>query len=60
MSLQLAASYEPNRSSIQLYHRTATQADTNGQQVLEFGCDHDGGAAYLMRLLLDILYRNGL
>ena len=42
---------EPNRFPIQLYHRTATQADLSGKRVLEVGCGHGGGASYLMRTL---------
>lgn len=42
---------EPDRSAIQLYHRTATQTDITGKQVLEVGCGHGGGAAYLTRTL---------
>ena len=49
MGLPLAASDEPNRYGIQLYHRTATQADLSGKQVLEVSCGHGGGAAYLVR-----------
>ena len=37
--------------SIQLYHRTATQADLSGKQVLEVSCGHGGGASYLVRTL---------
>ena len=51
MSLPLAASDEPNRACIQLYHRTATQVDLSGKRVLEVGCGHGGGASYLMRTL---------
>lgn len=51
MSVPLSASDEPNRFPIQLYHRTATQVDLNGKQVLEIGCGHGGGASYLMRTL---------
>src|SRR5271155_5460946 len=32
MALSLAASDEPNRGHIQLYYRTATQADLNGKR----------------------------
>ena len=51
MALPLEASDEPNRYCIQLYHRTATQADLSGKRVLEVGCGHGGGASYLMHTL---------
>lgn len=51
MALPLAPSDEPNRFSIQLYHRTATQVDLEGKRVLEVSCGHGGGASYLMRTL---------
>ncbi len=51
MALPLEASDEPNRYCIQLYHRTATEADLSGKRVLEVGCGHGGGASYLMRTL---------
>jgi fatty-acid O-methyltransferase len=51
MALPLAESDEPNRFCIQQYHRTATQADLTGKEVLEAGCGHGGGASYLMRTL---------
>ena len=56
MALPLAASDEPNRYSIQLYHRTATQVDLSGKQVLEVSCGHGGGASYLMRTLRPASY----
>ena len=49
MDLPLASSDEPNRHPIQLYHRTATQVDLTGKQVLEVSCGHGGGASYLSR-----------
>jgi ubiquinone/menaquinone biosynthesis C-methylase UbiE len=49
MGLRLDASDEPNRYSLQLYHRTATQTDLAGKKVLEVSCGHGGGASYLMR-----------
>jgi SAM-dependent methyltransferase len=51
MALPLSASDEPNRFSIQLYHRTATQVDLTGKRVLEVSCGHGGGASYLVRTL---------
>lgn len=51
MALPLAASDEPDRYPIQLYHRTATQVDLAGKEVLEVSCGHGGGASYLMRTL---------
>ena len=49
MVLPLDASDEPNRAHINLYHRTATQADLSGKRVLEVSCGRGGGASYLMR-----------
>jgi SAM-dependent methyltransferase len=51
MGLPLDPSDERNRYCIQLYHRTATQADLSGEQVLEVSCGHGGGAAYLVKTL---------
>ncbi|OBI58292.1 phthiotriol/phenolphthiotriol dimycocerosates methyltransferase [Mycobacterium sp. E796] len=51
MALPLAESDEPDRYSIQLYHRTAAQADLTGKRVLEVSCGHGGGASYVMRAL---------
>ena len=51
LALPLAASDEPDRFPIQLYHRTATQVDLAGKKVLEVSCGHGGGASYLMRTL---------
>jgi ubiquinone/menaquinone biosynthesis C-methylase UbiE len=56
MALPLAEPDEPNRFPIQLYHRTATQADLSGKRVLEVGCGHGGGASYLMRTLRPASY----
>jgi ubiquinone/menaquinone biosynthesis C-methylase UbiE len=56
MALPLAASDEANRFGIQLYHRTATQVDLKGKQVLEASCGHGGGASYLMRTLRPASY----
>jgi ubiquinone/menaquinone biosynthesis C-methylase UbiE len=51
MGLPLSVSDEPNRFFIQLYHRTATQTDLSGKDVLEVSCGHGGGASYLTRSL---------
>src|ERR1700736_117063 len=51
MALPLAASDEPHRYFVQLYHRTATQVDLSGKRVLEVSCGHGGGASYLTRTL---------
>ncbi|HXA88044.1 MAG TPA: class I SAM-dependent methyltransferase [Mycobacterium sp.] len=56
MAVPLAESDEPNRFYIQLYHRTATQADLSGKRVLEVGCGHGGGASYLTRTLRPAAY----
>jgi SAM-dependent methyltransferase len=51
LGLPLGEEPERNRYCIQLYHRTATQADLSGKQVLEVSSGHGGGAAYLVRTL---------
>jgi ubiquinone/menaquinone biosynthesis C-methylase UbiE len=51
MDLPLAPLDEADRFCIQLYHRTATQADLSGKKVLEVSCGHGGGASYLLRTL---------
>ncbi len=56
VGLPLAASDEPNRYGIQLYHRTATQADLSDKQALEVSCGHGGGASYLVRTLRPASY----
>jgi SAM-dependent methyltransferase len=56
MALPLEASDEPNRFPIQLYHRTATQVDLKGKEVLEVSCGHGGGASYLVRTLAPASY----
>ena len=56
LGLPLAPEDEPDRYCIQLYHRTATQADLGGKQVLEVSSGHGGGAAYLVRTLHPAAY----
>ncbi|BBX69473.1 phthiotriol/phenolphthiotriol dimycocerosates methyltransferase [Mycolicibacterium psychrotolerans] len=56
MALPLSESDEPHRYYIQLYHRTATQAELRNKQVLEVGCGHGGGASYVMRTLQPATY----
>src|ERR1700751_3836797 len=56
VALPLAAFDEPNRLPIQLYHRTATQVDLTGKQVLEVSCGHGGGASYVVRTLRPASY----
>ena len=56
MALPLAASDEPHRFFIQLYHRTATQVDLSGKRVLEVSCGHGGGSSYLTRTLKPASY----
>ncbi len=51
VALPLAESDEPNRYSINLYHRVGSQVDLKGKKVLEVSCGHGGGASYLMRTL---------
>lgn len=56
MSLPLDAADERNRYCIQLYHRTAAQADLSGRRVLEVGCGNGGGASYLTRTMRPASY----
>lgn len=51
LGLSLAASDEPHRYCIQLYHVTASQTDLTGKDVLEVSCGAGGGASYIMRTL---------
>ncbi len=56
MALPLSDSDEPHRFFIQLYHRTAAQADLSGKRVLEVSCGHGGGASYLTRTFKPTTY----
>lgn len=56
MGLPLSVSDEPNRFFIQLYHRTASQTDLSGKDVLEVSSGHGGGASYLTRTLHPAAY----
>lgn len=56
MDVPLQPSDEPDRYCIQLYHRTATQADLSGKRVLEVSCGHGGGASYVVRALHPAAY----
>jgi ubiquinone/menaquinone biosynthesis C-methylase UbiE len=56
LGLPLAPEDEPNRYCIQLYHRTVTQADISGKDVLEVSSGHGGGAAYVVRTLRPASY----
>lgn len=49
LNLSLDEVDRPNRLGINLYHKTATQIDLAGKDVLEVSCGHGGGASYLMR-----------
>lgn len=51
MAVPLEPPDEPDRYSIQLYHRTATQVNLMDKRVLEVSCGHGGGASYLARAL---------
>lgn len=56
MGLVLDPTQEHNRAAIQLYHRTASQVDLTAKRVLEVGCGHGGGAAYLTAALAPSSY----
>ncbi len=50
--LELSEADEPDRYSIQLYHRVATEAGSlEGKDVLEVGSGRGGGASYVSRYL---------
>jgi len=40
---------EPNRYSVQLYHRVAKMADLAGKDIVEVGCGRGGGLDYVTR-----------
>ena len=47
--LELSATDEENRYSIQLYHHVAGAIDLHGLDALEVGCGRGGGSSYLLR-----------
>ena len=49
--LELEGQQETDRANIQLYHRVASAVLLQGQEVLEVGCGHGGGTAYVMQSL---------
>ena len=49
--LNLEGQQETYRTNIQLYHHVASAAPLQGQEVLEVGCGHGGGTAYVMQSL---------
>ena len=49
--LELGGEEEIYRSNIQLYHYVASAEPLQGRKVLEVGCGHGGGTAYIMRSL---------
>ena len=49
--LRLQPDDEPDRYSIQLYHRVAGARDLRGKDVLEIGCGRGGGASFIARYL---------
>ena len=51
MGIPLDPADEPDRYSIQLYHRTAAQLDLTGKDVLEVSCGHGGAASYITRTM---------
>jgi ubiquinone/menaquinone biosynthesis C-methylase UbiE len=56
MAVPLAASDEPDRFCIQLYHRVAAQTDLAAKNVLEVSCGHGGGASYVTRTMCPASY----
>lgn len=50
-SMPLDAEDEPDRHSLQLYHRVAAAVDLQDKDVLEVGCGRGGGAAYMAKYL---------
>lgn len=56
MGIPLDPADEPDRYSIQLYHRTAAQTDLAGKEVLEVSCGHGGAASYITRTMRPARY----
>ena len=56
MALPPTGCDEPKRFLIQLYHRTATQVDPSGKDVLEVGCATGAEPSYLRRILYPAFY----
>lgn len=50
-SIELEGEEEIYRTNIQLYHYVASAVPLQGKDVLEVGCGHGGGTAYVMRSL---------
>lgn len=48
-NVDLREDYEPDRYSIQLYHRLALDGSLAGKRLLEVGCGRGGGAEYVAR-----------
>ena len=51
VQLALEPADEPDRYCIQLYHRTVSDVELAGKEVLEVGSGRGGGASYIQRYL---------
>lgn len=47
--IELSSSDEPNRYSVQLYHRLAKMVDMKSKDIIEIGCGRGGGLDYVVR-----------